>query len=532
MATISTTELPNPFFFLGIDPRKSWDQRQFEVALGTKRDGWRRALDRGGFEGELARAHLQRIGEMQRIMADHERRTALAAEAQGKWEIWQREEQEFEAILLRLCAKGYLLESEMAGLLAAYSPILGALEIRMRAATSMRLASTADGPDRLLGEGEWTRHDEGWHRASPTVAADSDIVSGSSATTVPRGGSTSRRGTVQRLLSHVSRSRILAASGVLALIGTSAIIARFILPSDTQGTHRRAAAPSHTPGGTSQRSVFPTKGVTETVGTDRVVRAIIRQRQNAWNASLMCACDAGLEAVETGAILQNNLKQVQKFQNMGRHELEIPVSWILDWVRPESATVVLAHVSRSATEQMYQGPTLADSGMWVYQEQYRIVRQGPSWRVDRRQVLAKRSNRQPTTPAVTPLTGPPDSASVVIAVKHYLEVWKAALRSNDESFLSSVLSGEALAQGVSTIETDKARSLRQDVSDIDVPIASPVIFNDHVHATITVRRHFSDLVVDTTTSARDPSSDPNVKQLSTYSLVWDGEQWKVFRRQG
>ena len=123
-----------------------WSQPDFERALADKQQLWSRLVNHPA-KGPQAKQNLQRIPQIKKAMEDEEERTRQAKAARELLRAGQAEKHRAFREELRLHeAKGYLLESEVTGLIKRYGEILGEAEIRKMIKVEIRAQRDAKRP--------------------------------------------------------------------------------------------------------------------------------------------------------------------------------------------------------------------------------------------------------------------------------------------------------------------------------------------------------------------------------------------------
>jgi len=133
----------------------------------------------------------------------------------------------------------------------------------------------------------------------------------------------------------------------------------------------------------SQASAMGAIGQTDAA----LIRAALRKSNDAWAASMECACDHGLDSIKTGSDLQSNLQAVQSLQKSGQHWAITLHSYSIASVSLLSAASARALVSKNETSLIYQGTKLLQTCDGPYQVRYQLVKVGELWKVDATRVV-------------------------------------------------------------------------------------------------------------------------------------------------
>jgi len=129
MSELSSNK-PNFFELLELDPNARWDEALFESRLTQKRNEWTMKT-RHPREGHLYQSYLELIEEMRAALTDPNTRAQLAKEAIARQKQQTQQLQIlFNQHLEMLEAKGFATEEDVQGLVKEYGSILNENEIR------------------------------------------------------------------------------------------------------------------------------------------------------------------------------------------------------------------------------------------------------------------------------------------------------------------------------------------------------------------------------------------------------------------
>lgn len=313
----------------------------------------------------------------------------------------------------------------------------------------------------------------------------------------------------------------LYAAGVLALTTLLLILFVLIQPLQRHGaTPRRQQAVLHAP------TPNPAKAQAGLSANGAVYAAIV-QRLTAWMDSMDCACDRNLAAVETGALLETDRLRVQDLHVLGQHVTVSSNGWTANRVDIVSSSTAEAVVTGSDSRAVYQGKQHLGTAGGPYTTLYRLERSGGVWKV-----AAIVPINTDTVPAPVPTSTPAatNDATVLAAAKTYLQVWAAALKTNDASQLPTVTTEPLLTQSEQILQQDKAQHIFEVMTELDAPVPGLVTFKDATHAQVTFTRHYGAMDYDLTTKAQQPSSEPDIRASWTYSLTLVNGRWLVSSR--
>lgn len=120
---------------------------------------------------------------------------------------------------------------------------------------------------------------------------------------------------------------------------------------------------------------------------DGLIRTALRKSNQAWSASMRCACDRGLESIKTGSDLQSNLQSIQSLQRSGQRWEITPHSYSIVSIIQDSTDSATALVSKDETSVVYQGARKVQTCTGPYQVQYHLEKIAGHWKVVRTKVL-------------------------------------------------------------------------------------------------------------------------------------------------
>ncbi len=154
-----TTE--NFFSLLELDPDAPWDQEMFERRLREKQNRWSRESTGPTKKALLAKKRLELLPEIKRVMSDPAQRKMQTQAAKEEKSSNQNARLEEFARRLRFAeSKGFLEQSEVAGLISDFQNVLSEQEIRARIKVEIRKPTTDQDSD------------EDREEIKPTILAD------------------------------------------------------------------------------------------------------------------------------------------------------------------------------------------------------------------------------------------------------------------------------------------------------------------------------------------------------------------------
>lgn len=137
------SETSNNFFImLELDPDAPWNQEHFERRLLEKQNQWSRESTGFTKKALVAKKRLELLSEIRRVMSDPLQRAVQARSAKTELSVQQgTREEEFTRRLQLIERKGFLEQSEVAGLIAEFQDVLDEQAIRARISVEVRVAA-------------------------------------------------------------------------------------------------------------------------------------------------------------------------------------------------------------------------------------------------------------------------------------------------------------------------------------------------------------------------------------------------------
>lgn len=130
---------------------------------------------------------------------------------------------------------------------------------------------------------------------------------------------------------------------------------------------------------------------TSTPSPDPAIESAIARSNQAWMASMSCACDQGLEAAKMATNLASTDAQIHGLKRLGEHWTYRSHSLSVDWIQA-SGGVAQARVSKAEDGLVYHGSKVVRHCSGPYQVQYTLVDTPTGWKVSLAKVLGGGQN--------------------------------------------------------------------------------------------------------------------------------------------